>query len=303
MRPNMRQIEAFNAVMRCGSVTQAAEQMFISQPAVSKLLKSFEESCGFALFTKVGGRLLPTAEARSLMIETDTLEAGFARIENTARAIRQMERGDISAMAYPALSLRALPLFAARFLRDRPNVRLSLHTRNSADIAGAMLTRMADFGISMVPSNDHGVICRPFAEISLVVALPAHHPLAGLHGPVDLRELRRDRLITLSHEDRSQQIVLETMSRAGVSMESNLEAQMADTACSLVSQGCGVALVPQLASIGWGPDKVVFRPLMQQPKLVMWLLLSAYDTPSQMVQTLISVIRRGVLDIEAGFAI
>jgi DNA-binding transcriptional LysR family regulator len=62
-KANIRQIEAFNAVMKVGSVTKAAETLFVSQPAVTKLLKSFEESCGFDLFSRSTGRLVPTPEA------------------------------------------------------------------------------------------------------------------------------------------------------------------------------------------------------------------------------------------------
>ena len=59
-QPNMRQLSAFNAVMKAGSVTEAAERLFVTQPAVTKLLKGFEDSCGFSLFHRGQGRLKPT---------------------------------------------------------------------------------------------------------------------------------------------------------------------------------------------------------------------------------------------------
>ena len=92
-RANMRQIEAFNAVIKCGSVTRAAESLFISQPAVTKLIRGFEDSCGFALFKRAGGRLHPTSEAQRLYLETEKLLTGVARVENIARSIRELERG------------------------------------------------------------------------------------------------------------------------------------------------------------------------------------------------------------------
>lgn len=63
---NLRQVEAFRAVMQSGSITAAAELMSVTQPAVSRLIKYFESRIGFALFTREKGRIRPTAEAFSL---------------------------------------------------------------------------------------------------------------------------------------------------------------------------------------------------------------------------------------------
>ncbi|HEV7414691.1 MAG TPA: LysR family transcriptional regulator, partial [Tianweitania sediminis] len=60
---NVRQLEAFQATMETGSVSRAAECLGVSQPAVSKLLRAFSDSCGFGLFVRSGGRLVPTQEA------------------------------------------------------------------------------------------------------------------------------------------------------------------------------------------------------------------------------------------------
>src|SRR3546814_16949042 len=61
--PTPRMMEAFNAVMEAGSVSAAARCLGVSQPAVSRLLKQFEEELGFALFHRAKGKLMPTPEA------------------------------------------------------------------------------------------------------------------------------------------------------------------------------------------------------------------------------------------------
>ncbi|WBU56292.1 LysR family transcriptional regulator [Paracoccus sediminicola] len=123
-RPNIRQIEAFNAVMKGGSISKAAETLFVSQPAVSKMIRAFEDACGFKLFVRASSRIRPTAEARRLFMETEKLQAGVARVENTAKAIRGLERGDLAVVAFPALSFRVLPRAAAQFMRAHKNIYL-----------------------------------------------------------------------------------------------------------------------------------------------------------------------------------
>ena len=265
-RPNIRQIEAFNAVMKGGSVTKAAELLFVSQPAISKLIQQFESSCGFALFNRGQGRLLPTPEARRLFSETEKFMTGVERIENIARAIRNTERGEISVAAFPALGMRVLPQLLSPFLARRPEVRMTILTQNSPDISQSMLARAADFGISLVPSQAPGIHCRPFVEMSMICALPQSHRLAGLPA-IDLAKLDGEPMIALGRDDQSHRVIIEALSHAGAQVETRAEVAMADTACVLVSQGFGFAVVPAMTPMSWSSGGIAFVPIHPPPRL------------------------------------
>ncbi|MFD1883049.1 LysR substrate-binding domain-containing protein [Paracoccus pacificus] len=290
VRSNIRQIEAFNAVMKGGSVTKAAEMLFVSQPAISKLVQQFESSCGFPLFHRGQGRLLPTPEARRLFAETEKFMTGVERIGNTARAIRENERGEVTVAAFPALGMRLLPRMTASFLSRHPEVGITILTQNSPDISQSMAARAADFGISLVPSQAHGIQCRPFADMRMLCALPASHRLAG-QASLDLAELNGESMISLGRDDFSHRDIVEALSRAGARVETRAEVQMADSACVLVSEGFGFAIVPVLAQMSWTEGGISFVPIRPAPRKTMWLYTSAWEPPSAMAELLIAHLR------------
>lgn len=289
-RANIRQIEAFNAVMKYGSVTLAAKSLFISQPAVTKLIKSFEDSCGFPLFNRVSSRLQPVAEAHRLYLETDKLITGVARVENVARAIRDLERGEVSIVAYPSMCLRFLPQVMSAFSKERPDVQMSIETRTSRQIYESMLTGTADAGLALVPTKHSGLECKLFHEFDMVCALPPDHPLCE-KSVVDLRDLAHEPFISLGRDDLSNQITTEAFDRAGIAIDPVIRAHMADSACTFVSQGRGVTLVSVHATLAWRDDEVVFRPVFPAPKASMWLYRRTNEPLSMMVECLLAMVR------------
>lgn len=299
-RPNIRQIEAFNAVIKGGSVTRAAEVLFISQPAVSKLILAFESSCGLNLFQRGKGRLIPTREARRLFAETEKFMTGVERVENTARAIRDAERGEIAVVGYPALSLRMLPQCATRFLVDRPDIYLTILTRNSPEVASAMLSRMADFGISLLPTREPGLRCTHFANVSLVCALPHDHRLAQTRC-IDLHDLENENLISLGHDDQSGRVVMEALAHVGTNPHRQIDVEMADTACTLAAEGLGLALVPTVASLGWENNGLTFKPLKQDVQMSMWLYTSSWEPMPHLAWMLLDAVRSGIEEMETHF--
>lgn len=301
-RPNVRQIEAFNAVMKGGSVTKAAEALFISQPAVSKLIQAFEHSCGFTLFSRNTGRLLPTPEARQLFVETQRLEIGVNRVRKTADAIRNLERGEISVVAFPALGMQLLPRVAAKFLASTPEVRLSLFTRTSKSIEDSIITRSADFGISLVPSENPALRCESFCRITMVCVLPATHPLAG-STVVDLVDLAGEPLVALGRDDMSSPAIDAALQAAGIGMRIMAEVQMAQAAAAMVSAGYGLSIVPTLIAVGSHDPNIVFRPLRKPIEMAIWLITSAFEERSELSRKLGGVIQSAVHELERGFSV
>ncbi|TIU08122.1 MAG: LysR family transcriptional regulator, partial [Mesorhizobium sp.] len=86
---------AFRAVMSYGSVTQAAEAIRISQPAVSRLISDLEASLGLRLFEREHGRLRPTSEVHLLFQESHMAFSGLARLREAATSLRVLQRGRI----------------------------------------------------------------------------------------------------------------------------------------------------------------------------------------------------------------
>src|SRR5262245_10941276 len=90
---NPRQIEAFRALMLTGSATSAARMIYVTQPAVSRLVRDPQQTLGLKLFERRGTRLMPTSEALSLYAEVERSFVGLDRIQQAADELRTRRAG------------------------------------------------------------------------------------------------------------------------------------------------------------------------------------------------------------------
>ena len=100
---NLRQLDAFRAVMESGTVSRAAKRLSVSQPAVSKLIQSLEQAIGLVLFDRTRGRLSPSAEATMLFEEVERLFGGLSSLKTFAEEIRTVHHGSLRIGVMPAL--------------------------------------------------------------------------------------------------------------------------------------------------------------------------------------------------------
>src|SRR5262245_3427845 len=113
---NLRQIEAFRALMLSGTVQGAADLMRISQPAVSRLLGELERSSGLALFDRARRRLRPRPEAHLFFREVQQAFAGLDRLRQKAHDIRAFGLGELRVATVPALAVGFIPQVCQAFL-------------------------------------------------------------------------------------------------------------------------------------------------------------------------------------------
>src|SRR3546814_15755549 len=100
-QPTPRMMEAFNAVRGAGSGSAAARCLGVSQPAVSRLLKQFEDDLGFPLFHRAKGKLTPTPEAHRLSVDVGNASDGIASVRRSAAEVRRQGPGPLRPCVTP----------------------------------------------------------------------------------------------------------------------------------------------------------------------------------------------------------
>jgi DNA-binding transcriptional LysR family regulator len=176
---NIRQLEAFRATMMAQTTIGAAELLGVSQPAISRLLTQLEASLRLTLFDRTSGRLQPTPEAKLLYEEVQRTFVSVDKIREIAREMQLAKTGMVSLAALPALANGFVPTAIGRFVRNRPESRISLRMQMSTRIEELVAAQIVDFGLAEYPFQRAGVEVEEFCSVSLMIAVPSTHRLVG----------------------------------------------------------------------------------------------------------------------------
>lgn len=259
MKLNLRQLEAFKAVMETGTVSQAADVLNVSQPAVSKLIANFERAVGFAVFNRAHGRLAPTPEARTLYGVVERAFVSVAQIGQSAVDIRERRHGRLTIGVMPALSNGFIQEVATRFLTGRPHVTLTLHARSSAKVIESLAGHQLDLGIVAAGLDHAGVETEFFCRVEAMCVLPSDHRLANKDVIVPT-DLEGESFISLTMLDRVRPRIDHPFEAAGVRRVLRIDTPMASSACAFVAKGAGVAIVDPFSALEARSSRIVIKP-------------------------------------------
>ena len=175
---NLRQVEVFYAVMRAGSITEAARVLHVTQPAVSVALKQLESRLKMKLFDRTGGRLTPTPEAKALMPDVAEIFGRVGAIERLSQDLAGGARGVFSIAATPPLCDGFVAKAVATFVAKRPGIRVTLQAMASPLVLDRVVNREVDLGVSYEPVVSASVDMQPLMRAAIGCIMPARHPLA-----------------------------------------------------------------------------------------------------------------------------
>jgi len=269
---NIREIEIFRAVMQEGSITRAANNLHISQPAASKYVAQLERRMGLALFRRDGNRLIPTPEGRALFVQVDRLFLGLSQVERFMKDISDMRRGHVSVACLPMLSLTVMPDVIAAFTRDKPDVSISLQTRSSLQIGESVASKQLDFGIGMHWPGHVGVTFEHLVDLELFCVLPPGDPLES-RAEIQLEDLAGRDIISLSNYDQSQAELEVLLMQNKIAPRRRIEVFWMSVALALALRGVGIALVDRLTATsvpGALEHLRVFRPRLSIELSIFW---------------------------------
>lgn len=277
---NQRRIEAFRAVMVTGSITRAAAQLNISQPAVSRLVADLESEIDLKLFVRAGGNIIATEEARSLLEDVDFFFRGLEGVYQAAQDIKEMRKGKVRLAVMPNLSFDAIPEIVSLFLKKHQDVKLTMDVLTSPNIANLVASRHFDLGFAQLSDRRPDLKILATYRLKCVCVVAHGHRLAKKES-LSPEDLVAEQMVALSQHTLTAYHIRQTFLRANVEQNIKIECQPSFSACALAVKGIGVAIVDTLTADFFGPNRLVAIPFLPEIPFDFSLFQAAHTSGSR----------------------
>jgi DNA-binding transcriptional LysR family regulator len=243
-----RQLAAFCAVVERKSFSRAAEQLGLSQPAVSLQIAALEKRVGRRLLDRSGRRVEPT-------------EAGSVLYRRAQRLLQLEEQlldeitdgegelaGTIEIGASTGPGENVVPLLLCEFQRENPGVHVTLSISDTQTVVDRVADREVELGVVGAARRHRSVVFEPLFRDEVVLACPPSHPFANRTVAVD--ELRTQPLIVMQEGAGVRQVIEDELRRAGTrlrDLDVRLELGLQESVKSAVVAGYGVSFISRSA--------------------------------------------------------
>lgn len=243
---DLQELQAFVAVAERSSFRAAAEDMHLSQPALSRRIDKLETLLGARLLerttrhvelTNVGRVFLE--HARAALAE---LESGMLGVVDLAAQLS----GLVTVACVPSVAYYFLPTVLREFTAKYPRIRVRVVDEGANTVLNAVTSGRVDFGINFIGTQETEVEFKAIFKEDFVLAMCRDHALAS-RKTVTWAELAGERLMTVHKESGNRLLIDAALAGSGKRAQSAFEVNHVLTLLGMVEAGLGVAAVPQLA--------------------------------------------------------
>lgn len=176
---NLNQLRVFYEAARSGSFTGAAKNLFVTQPAVTAQIRTFEEQCRLKLFKKKGRSLFLTDEGNTLYEYARKIFEYEKEVEGVIEEMRELKRGILRLGTTKAYARYIMPFLISGFRKAYPHIKVHLDEGSSLDMARSLLSLKNEVAVIAWVEDDPDLTYLPLSQEELLLILPVHHPLAG----------------------------------------------------------------------------------------------------------------------------
>jgi len=283
----LRHMEVFRAVMLTGSISAAAKMLYVSQPAVSKLITYIESRLALALFNRVNNRLVPTAEAHTLYREVERVYQAALQVNECALALAAGPSKPLRLCCSASLSTVVLPGALAELKRQLPALKIEWQATLISEMPQHLLSKKVDLAISALPVIHDHLHSQAFMRGHMVCLMPHGHPLAE-KSAIDFHDLVREPLLMFRADGPFGRLIGAVAERAGVLLSSVLEFTNASEGVGLVKQGMGVTIIDEFVAHDSG---LVVRPLKHDIRFDISFVYSKFEPLAEPAQRMMAVLR------------
>ena len=276
---NSRQIEAFQAVVQTGNMTLAGKLLYISQPAVSRLIIELEQDIGFKLFIRRKVGMQPTPEGRMLYEDIEKHFIGLKELQRTAEAIRTSQKGQLRIIAMPGVVNLLLPKVMLSFWQRYPKINVEIESLPRIEILDRINSRLHDVGIANLPIDSSEIKIHTSFDTKLQCVMSKSHPLASKKC-VNIKDLDRQDLILYPLETYIRHQIENILEKKGIKYRIKLTARSTSDIYQFVKYGFGISIIfPFDKFVNEKVPGLVFKPINVDFKITTGIITSRKKPP------------------------
>jgi len=237
------QLEAFAEVVSRGSVTGAAQALYVTQPALTARLNALEQALGTPLLVRRRGGVRLTEAGRAFL---PYAERALQAVAEGRAVLTELERGatgHVAICASPVVSTYALPTILKRFSETHPGVQVAVRTGHSEEMIEVVKRDEVAVGL-LRAFNDPDVEQFTLYEDELVLVVHAAHPSGDV---VRLADLGDEQFVLFDRASSYHELTNAMFLEAAIAPRSVMELDNVDSAKKMIEEGLGVAFLPHVA--------------------------------------------------------
>lgn len=263
---NLNQLRVFYEAARAGSFTIAARNLFITQPAVTAQVKTFENQCNLRFFKKKGRRLHLTDEGKSLYEYARKIFEFEKEVENVLEEMRKLKRGILRLGTSKAYARYFMPFLISRFREAYPSIKVYLDEGSSLDMVGSLLGLKNEVAVIARVEDNPAVTFIPLSQEELVLILAPGHRLSNKKS-VPPQELLEEPMIMKEIGSGTRKQVNDLFSRRRLVPNVLMETSNTEFIKQLVQRGDGISFVVREAVAAELKDKKLVTVPLEGEKM------------------------------------
>jgi len=236
-----RQLVLLEAVARNSSFTRAAEELHLTQPAVSTQIKQLEEEVGMPLFEQMGKKIFLTPAGREMYAFSRTISQQFTDIRTALEEMKGIQRGSLD-IAVTSTAKYFAPYLLAAFCKKHAGITVSLNVTNREDILRQLTDNIPDMAIMGSPPRGMPLLADSFMHNPLVVIAPPDHPLVK-RGRIPLQTLLQESFIVRERGSGTRNAIEHFLEQHGQRMNTTMEMSRNEAIKHAVMAGLGLGIV------------------------------------------------------------
>jgi len=237
----LRQLKVFESVARNLSFSRAAEELYLTQPAVSIQVKKLEEHAGLPLFEQLGKKIFLTPAGTEMLRSSRVIIQQFQETEEAMTHFKGISGGKLSVAVISAGDY-FFPRLLVEFVRRHKGATLDFAVYNREELLGRLADNLVDLAVMVRPPTDADTVNAPFAPHPYVIVAAPDHPLAGKKR-IPMARLARENFVVRERGSDTWHSMQEGFGPHFASLNIAMEIRSTETIKQAVVAGMGISFL------------------------------------------------------------